>query len=301
MNGRVRQARLVIHEMACRSTGLGGYSLELFRFVKPQLLDFEDAMKLQKHKLGIVLKSRNPENRLLGILEIVSVYPGKDPDTSVSEICFHEETPVPRWSVDLRSGKTLWEKPEIYDYDRINDFMATQGVLLVLGWTAEKHDGGISALDAADGAVLWQKRNHTSIAGDAEGRRICFAVTMAAAASVGSISCCDVRTGRELWEDDWMGEAVMGGNLAAANGRTYNVELGTERWTSFSGLSSDICRADGVIAFTDDKGVLVAARERSGQELWAYPLGGSMDFAVISEGILYLVSGTRCLAFDMEQ
>jgi outer membrane protein assembly factor BamB len=412
VNNRVRQARLIIHEVAYRNTGLGGFSLELCRLVKSKLLEFEDVMKLQESDLGIVLKTRSPENRFLGILEIVSLYPGKDPDTSISEIRFHQKMPEPRWTinmgspaiaepvisdgilyivsedglhavdanagkalwsfsarnieisppwveagrvylalpneaiyvldassgekiktvrferswkaapivvhgmlyaldkesslyaVDLKSGQLLWENPEIYDYAKINDFLSTDGVLFIMGWMAEGYGGGISALDMKEGLVLWQKKKHPSVAGDAEGTCFCDTTTEAAAASMGFLYCSDIRTGEKRWDDGWMGDAekpAMGGNLVAVNGRTYDVGDGIKRWSFSNGLSSDLFADGGVIFFTDDDGILVAASENTGQERWTYHIGGAMDYAVVAEETLFLTSGKRCFAIDLKQ
>jgi outer membrane protein assembly factor BamB len=208
------------------------------------------------------------------------------------------------YSVDLRSGKTVWEKPDSYAYERISGFVSTQSALIVIGVIADVYNGGISTLNMTDGAVLWQLEDHPSIAGDAEGWAICFTVTTVGAADYGSLSCYDIWTGRKLWGHDWMGRAerpVMGGKLVAVNGKAYDMDFGDERWAFANGLSSDLYTDSGIVAFSDNDGLLVAAEEQSGQELWTYELGGAMDFAVISEGILYLSSGNRCLAIDMEQ
>ena len=173
-----------------------------------------------------------------------------------------------------------------------------------MGWMAEGFGGGISALDMKVGLVLWQKKKHPSVTGDAEGACVCDTITEAAAASMGSLYCSDIRTGEKHWEDGWMGDAekpVMGGNLVAVNGRTYDVGTGIKRWSFSNGLSSDLFADEEVIFFTDDDGILVAADESTGQERWTYRIGGAMDYAVVAEGTLFLTSGRRCFAIDVKQ
>ena len=170
------------------------------------------------------------------------------------------------------------------------------------------NSGAVYALDARNGAVLWQASLHNFSSP--------FSVAVAhGMVFIGSddtnLYAFDARTGAEVWHaptgDQVFSSATVGGGLVYVGAHsgavdTFDARTGALVWSTPVGFGVDMTPvlANGLVYATDSANMLYALDAATGALRWSYPMAdGVRPEASAANGVLYVASGSNdALALD---
>jgi WD40 repeat protein len=288
-NSRVKKATLRIYSVYYLETGLGGHSIEFDKELSTIDLQFEDVRKLQTKDLGRRFETTEPQQKLLGVLEIRDVYRGQDPDTCIAEIQWLETKVTPRWTLSM--GEALSSPPEI----SADALFACSGDTLF-------------AVERATGTSLWR---YDLGGADCSGPHV-RGQNVYVANSDGTVQSLDARTGKDRGKlstgKPWKIRPVM------AEGSLFVVDLkgvlsAIDLTTGKTQWSNSQIRWDAVSAFSvsgrflfvcngeSASGAMGIFDARSGTMLWQkeWPL---LWWADIVDGYLIAIDANAAADID---
>ena len=197
--------------------------------------------------------------------------------------------------MDVRTGAQVW-----FDYLR-DPIVGSPALVDRVLYVATRLRRWIFALDAATGAIVWERKLNgpagTASSPIVAGGRVYVLMDN------GTMLALDAATGVPLWRVDGLAHEVASATSAIADGIIYvpsregrlwaiDAETGTILWTSdvADELTSSVSVANGVVYVGSLGGTAYAFDAAKGDVLWTATAGGAISTPIVADGVVYFAS-----------